>query len=302
MTSPFKKVTIVGASGAIGNILLDGLVASSQFDITIVSRKESKACFPQSVTVLKSDFSEVGLEAAFKNQDVVISTVGATGFSEQKKFVDAAVRAGVKRFIPSEFSANSQNDAVLQLLPLFRQKKELIEYLKTKEAEGLSWTGIATSGLFDWGLRNKFLEFDIANRTATIWDGGDKSFTLTDEKELKQSVVSVLQHPKETRNRYLHVASVETTQREILAALEKAQGAKWTIIDTTTDTQVSEGFKKLEAGDFSGAFALVRATVFGNTPGLHANYAKETELANEVLGLEMESIETTVQQVVSQCV
>ncbi|KAJ5623102.1 hypothetical protein N7490_011707 [Penicillium lividum] len=299
MTSPFKRVAIIGASGSIGKIVLDGLVASPQFTITVVSRKESCAFFPQHVTVLRPEFSEAGLEAAFKDQDVVISTVGATGFCEQRKFVDAALRAGVKRFIPSEFSANSLNTAVLQLLPLFGQKKELIEYLKTKEAEGLSWTGIATSGLFDWGLHNQFLGFDIANRTATIWDSGDKTFTLTNEKELKQSVISVLQHPDETRNRYLYVASVETTQREILAALEKAQGANWAVTETTTDLQVSEGFEKLGAGDFSGAFALVRATVFGNTPDLCSNYAKETELANEALGLKLESIETTVQRLVS---
>lgn len=102
------------------------------------------------MAVLKTDYSDAGLEAAFKGKDVVISVVGATGFGEQKKFVDAAIRAGVKRLIPSEFSANSQNDAVLQLLPLFGQKKELIEYLKSKETDGLTWTGIATSALFDW--------------------------------------------------------------------------------------------------------------------------------------------------------
>ena len=80
----------------------------------------------------------------------MISAVGATGFNEQKALVDAAIHAGVKRFIPSEFSANSQNEAVLQLLPLFGQKNDLIKYLKSKESSGLTWTGIATSGLFDW--------------------------------------------------------------------------------------------------------------------------------------------------------
>ena len=102
------------------------------------------------MTVLKTDFSDEGLETVFKGQDVIISAVGATAFGEQKKFVDAALRAGVKHFIPSEFSVSSQNEAVLQLLPLFGQKKELVEYLKSKESEGLTWTGIATSGLLDW--------------------------------------------------------------------------------------------------------------------------------------------------------
>lgn len=126
------------------------MVADGSFNTTVISRKDSSATFPSKVTVYKSDFSEGDLEAAFKGQDAVISALGAASFGEQKKLVDAAIRAGVKRFIPSEFSASSQNAAVLQLLPLFGQKAELIEYLKTKQSANFSWTGIATSLLFDW--------------------------------------------------------------------------------------------------------------------------------------------------------
>lgn len=81
---------------------------------------------------------------------MLISAVGGTAFTEQKKFIDAAIEAGVKRFIPSEFSTSSEDDAVIQLLPLFQQKRDIIDYLKEKEEAGLTWTGIATSGLFDW--------------------------------------------------------------------------------------------------------------------------------------------------------
>ncbi|KAF4771882.1 hypothetical protein N7455_008016 [Penicillium solitum] len=300
MASYLKNVAIIGASGSIGKIILDGLVASSQFEITVISRKESEATFPPGVTVLKTDYSDKDLEAAFKGKDVVISAVGATGFGEQKKFVDVAIRAGVKRFIPSEFSVNSQNDAVLQLLPLFGQKKELIEYLKSKETDGFTWTGIATSGLFDWGLANGFLEFDIASHTATIWDEGNKSFTLTNQKALGEALSSALVHPDDTRNQFLFIASVETTQKDILAALEEESGVKWTVNETTTDIQVTEAVKKLAAGDFSGAFSLVRATVYGNTPGLHSNYAKEEKLGNDVLGLQFETVSDVVKRVLNK--
>lgn len=102
------------------------------------------------MTVVRTDLSDNGLIEAFKGQDTVISAVGATGLGEQKKFVDASIRAGVKRFIPSEFSTSSQDKAVVGLLPLFGQKTELVEYLKSKESDGLTWTGLATSCLFDW--------------------------------------------------------------------------------------------------------------------------------------------------------
>ncbi|KPM46346.1 hypothetical protein AK830_g88 [Neonectria ditissima] len=295
----YKNIAIFGASGNVGKIILDGLVTSSKFNITVLQRQESKATFGTGIDVRKTDFSDKDLENALKGQDAVISALGAAAFGEQKKIVDAAVRAGVKRFLPSEFSASIEDDTVLQLLPLFTQKKEIIQYLKTKQSEGFSWTGLATSGLFDWGLSSGFLGFDIAQRTATIWDGGNKTFTLTNEKQLGQAVVSVLEHPEETSNRYLYVYSVKTSQSEILAALEEETAARWTINAVTTEEQVSEAGKKLGAGDFEGAFILVRATVFGNVSGLRSDYTKEANLANEVLGLSTETVQDVVKRVVA---
>lgn len=147
---------------------------------------------------------------------------------------------------------------------------------------------------------NGFLEFDIANRTATIWDGGDKSFTFTNEKQLGQAVVSVLQHHQETKNQYLYVASVETTQNEILAALEEISGESWAVTKTTTDAQVAEAFKRLAVGDFSGAFMLVRGTAFGNTQGLRSNYAKDETLANDILGLSLEDVKDVIKRVLNK--
>lgn len=135
------------------------MVATGSFNLTVISRKDSSAVFPAGVSVYKSDFSNEDLQSAFKGQDVVISALGATGFGEQKKLVDAAIGAGVKRFIPSEFSSSSQDAEIIRLLPLFGQKSELIDYLKTKQSSGLSWTGVATSLLFDWVSHNS--EFSL---------------------------------------------------------------------------------------------------------------------------------------------
>ncbi|KAF4999915.1 hypothetical protein FGRMN_2153 [Fusarium graminum] len=297
--SAYRNIVIVGASGNTGRIIMDGLTSSSKFNITVLSRKESKATFSPGVTVRATDFSEADLVNALKGQDVVISALGIEGFAQQQKIVDAAVSAGVKRFLPSEFSSSSEDPVVLQLVPLFEQKKNLIEYLKSKEKYGLSWTGLATGLLFDWGLVNGFLGFDIKNRSATIWDDGNKKFTLTNERRLSEAVVSVLKHPEETRNRYLYIYSVVTTQYEILKALETASGDKWAVNTTSTDQQVAEAKEKLGAGDLSGGYILVRATTYGNSHGLRANYAKEKDLANGFLGLDTESVEETVKRVIS---
>lgn len=162
----------------------------------------------------------------------------------------------------------------------------------------LGWNIILIHYISLQGLRSGFLGYDIANKTATIWDGGDKRFTLTNERDLGIAIASVLKKPEETSNEYLFVSSVETTQNEILAALEEATNTKWTINATTTEKQVNDAFQKLTSGDLNGAFALVRATSYSNTPGLKSNYAQDETLSNDLLGLKAASVAETAKRVV----
>jgi hypothetical protein len=109
-----------------------------------------------------------------------------------------------------------------------------------------------------------------------------------------------LKHPQETANKYLYVSSVEVTQREILQALEEETVSKWKVIDTTSDAQKSEAFKRVDDGDFSGGLILVRATSYADDPALHANYATDENLSNDILGLEPESMKQTIKRVLNK--
>jgi len=70
--------------------------------------------------------------------------------------MDMAIKAGVKRFLSSEFSSNTLSDTVQELVPVFQGKKEVLDYLKSKEIEGMSCTGIASGLLFDW-VRKRYV-------------------------------------------------------------------------------------------------------------------------------------------------
>jgi hypothetical protein len=82
--------------------------------------------------------------------------------------------------------------------------------------------------------------------------------------------------------------------------LEKAISSKWTVTDTSTDSEISEAVQKFRVGNFSGAFTLVRGTTYANTPGLRANYAKDEKLANGLPGLMKQSVKDSVIQVVDK--
>jgi hypothetical protein len=147
------------------------------------------------------------------------------------------------------------------------------------------------------GLKVGFLGYDLQSHSATIWDAGEKRFSLTNEATVGQAVVSVLQKPADTANKYLYIESINTTQNEILTELQKATGKTWDIKHTTTEAQVKSGKEAVAKGDFSGMFTLVLATTYGKLEGLKANFATDESLANDLLGLPKESVHTTIEAV-----
>ncbi|EXJ66440.1 uncharacterized protein A1O5_10592 [Cladophialophora psammophila CBS 110553] len=297
--SQIKKVVLIGASGNLGSIILRELLKSKVLEVTVLTRLSSNATFPADASVIKTSYSESELVKAFEGQDAVVSSVGPTGFQDQKVFIDAAITAGVKRFIPSEFSANTMSPTVRELVPVFEAKKVIIDYLREKENTGLTWTGLSIGPLLDWGLVSGFLGFDLANEKAVLWDGGNVAFSATNQTDLGQAIVSVLTHPAETANQFLYFATVTTTHKAILAALEAQTGKKWMVDDVKTEEEITKGRKMLSEGDFTGIFELVRASAWGEVPGIRSNYAVDEKLANSVLGLPEGDLDETVKIVLS---
>jgi hypothetical protein len=84
------------------------LLSSNQpkFNVTVVSRSSSTYEGGEALNVVKVDFSNhVDLVQALKGQDALIITISTRPelAPTSLKLIDAAVEAGVKLIIPSEF-------------------------------------------------------------------------------------------------------------------------------------------------------------------------------------------------------
>ena len=75
--------------------------------MTAVIRESSTFKFPEGTTVAKSDFSLESLTKVFQGQDAVISMLPITALAGQGIVIEAAIAAGVKRFLPSEYGSDS---------------------------------------------------------------------------------------------------------------------------------------------------------------------------------------------------
>jgi len=220
-----------------------------------------------------------------------IALVGGPALKEQKTFVDAAVAAGVKRFIPSDFGSDTSDTRAQAIVPFYTIKADIIAYLKSKE-DAISWTAVITGAFFDWGLKVGGWGFNAKDKSVTLFDEGEATFSATTLHKIGLSLVKVLKHAEETRNQYVYVSSFNTSQKELLATAKKITGGEWAVTKMKTIDHIAAGREKLAKGDHSGIPMLIQGAIFQASPELGNNVPKG--LWNDILGLEPENFEEVV--------
>ncbi|KAF2197759.1 NAD(P)-binding protein [Delitschia confertaspora ATCC 74209] len=294
MSTEFKNVIIIGAGGNLGPSIINAFLKHSSFNLTILTRSESKSTFPPSVKTIRADYSSLdSLTSAFKGQDVALSLVSGTALVDQQKLIDAAIAGGVKRFLPSEYGSNTRDDRVRAVVPVFEAKKKTVEYLQSKEGE-IEWSSLITGPFFDWGLRVGFIGFHLPSKTATLIDGGNSPFTSTTLHKIGLSLIKILQNPDKTKNKYIYVSSFNRSQNDILSVVQKVSGEDWNVKYVKSTDLIAQGREKLGKHDFSGIADLIRGVAFGEG-GLGDQ--RNEGLWNDTLGLEREDFEGAVRTV-----
>lgn len=230
---------------------------SHGFSVSVLVRDSSEVVPPAGTTVYRTDYSESSLLLAFKGQDAVVNTITMPDFEQQKKMIDIAVLAGVKRFIPAEFGIDTSKEETVEIMTFLKMKPRVIQYLRSIQ-DKITWTGIITGPFFDWyaltvfyiyfcltdyptgffkqnyadpgfsnrSLRQGFFSFDVPSRTAYIHRPGHHAhrFSWSNLANVAEAVSHVLfsQNFPIVDNRYVHVRSFNASQDDILQSLMSA--------------------------------------------------------------------------------
>lgn len=299
MSGPIKNVVVVGASGAVGRPIVNALL-EADFNVTALARQSSKATFPQSVRVINTDYSSSSLAEAFKGQDAVVSALAFAGLGTQIALVDAAIAAGVKVFLPSEFGLDTASPNAVQTIPGIKVKVDTMEYLKSVQ-DKISWTVVVTGALFDWGFDFPGAGgWNVPARTAVIWDGGDIPFEATNLTQTGNAVVATLKKPELSKNQSIYVNSFTTTQNEVLRALEKAVGEKFQVTNASVEETWKAGMEKAAGGgegQRDGVIATIHAGYYGK--GNINHYSATRGLWNERLGLPKEDLDESIREILA---
>ncbi|OQV11222.1 hypothetical protein CLAIMM_15085 [Cladophialophora immunda] len=294
----FKNIAVIGGGGNLSPAVVNALAQSSHgYRISVVSRESSTYRAPAGVIQLKTDYSHKSLVGIFQGQDVVVSTIAGHALLEQIQIVDAAIEAGVKRFIPSEFGSDTSNEVGLQLFSFWNQKDQVRKYLDEKKNQ-MEWTAIFNGFFFDWGVKVGFIPFDTATKTATIYPKyKDVTFSVSTLDMVGLAVAQALSPaiaPK-TRNKIVYVRTFTSSMGQLLEKFEEMTGEIWTVNEVDLDMEAKRAYEKLELGDYSEVGTVIFYANMDTRTG--NDFDKAGKVMNDLLELPAVDMETIMKTI-----
>lgn len=248
--APSPTVALAGATGGLGPAILKELLANN-FRVTLLTRKRSSSAAgvekSERLNIAEIDYSDVdGLTRELRGIDVVVSTVGNPGLDNQIPLIDAAVAAGVKRFIPSEFGADPEHEKT-KPLPFYIRKLHILDYLKQKAAgnPGFSYTRVTTHAFLDWGITEGFL-LDPKTHKITIYNGGNTPFSVTTLRTIARTIVAIANNLEATKNRAIYFHDAAITQNQLIIYAKEADGIDWTIEQVDTKKLLRDSLEEMK--------------------------------------------------------
>ncbi|KAI5862074.1 isoflavone reductase family protein [Durotheca rogersii] len=229
MAAPVR-VAIIGATGRTGASVTDGLLASeTKFEITAFSRHASinsaanDALKSRGVRVVAADLRgpKQDLVKLLTNIDIVISCIVWTGLDDQVPLAEAAKEAGVKRFIPCDFSTTAPRGVML-----LRDKKEDVLaaiqrlYLPYTVIDVGWWTAQAVPA-----LPSGRTDSPVTNILNIVPGDGAKPLAYTDVLDIGTYVAKIIVDPR-TLNKKVYAYTEILTPNQITELIEELSGEK----------------------------------------------------------------------------
>lgn len=248
-----------------GTAVLEQL-SKNGFDVTVLSRDPSSLSgLPIGVSTSRVDYTSIdSLASALQNQDAVVATLGGAGILGQKVIIDACIKAGVKRYIPSDWGSIT-TDPRARYLPTNHHSVEIQDYLKEKAQKGeLEYTILSVGGFFDLLLDMPFL-LDLSASSVEYFDKGQHPFSVTTLNGVGKALVGALNASAQTKNRNIFIHQAVVTQAKIVSIVKKhsSPGRQWheTYVDAETKFKEGLDLSTKNPGDFRSVMALLKAAL-----------------------------------------
>ncbi|UKZ78589.1 hypothetical protein TrVFT333_006335 [Trichoderma virens FT-333] len=239
--SVIKKIVWYGGA-RLGGQILPRIVATKKYDVTFIGRKDPSEYknVPEGVPIVQVDLKDhKGLVKVLTGADavVVFTQFGPGGDLDivHIALINAAIEAGVKLFVPSEWAPDTAggNAATVSRMgpntlppnPVIAPKRVAHNYLLARSSEGkIDFVSLHVGNL----LLNisAFAPMDLNKRTASLGDGGHGLISISSLDTLFQGLDSLLTKYPKFKNGFFYICDGETTLQQIVKSFQDASESK----------------------------------------------------------------------------
>ncbi|RFU81693.1 hypothetical protein TARUN_478 [Trichoderma arundinaceum] len=239
--SVIKKIVWYGGA-RLGGQILQRIVATKKYDITFIGRKERSEYInvPEGIPIVQVDLKDhKGLVKVLTGADavVVFTRFGPGGDLDivQLALINAAIEAGVKLYVPSEWAPDTAggNAATVTRIgpntlpptPAIAAKRVVHNYLLGRSAENkIDFVSLHVGNL----LLNMsaFSPMDINKRTASLGDGGHGLISVSSIDTLTKGLDSLLTKYPKFKNGFFYICDGETSLQRIVKSFQDASESK----------------------------------------------------------------------------
>ena len=251
-----QKLLVTGASGKLGRLVLDDLLAKgvAATDIIATTRDTFKLAdyAAKGVDVRKADFNDTeSLAAAFKGADrlALISTdaidAEGTRLKQHTAAVNAAKVAGVKHIVYTSMP-NPHKDSKITFAGDHRGSEEAVK------ASGLSYTILRNA----WYHENLFMSLPQVLASGHWYTStGDGKVNNLSRADCAAALAAVLASDSTESKTYTLTGNEKMTTAEIAAVASEVLGKKIEVIQLS-DEQLAGGMKAAGVPDFLIPFLI----------------------------------------------
>lgn len=228
-----KIIVVAGGTGNLGGRIIKALIDKGAEVRVLVRSTNDK----EKIARLETIGAKVILLDMTSEKEIANACIGATcvvsalaGLRDvvietQKVLLNAAILAGVPRFIPSDYSLDftNFNDGENRNLDLRR------EFHKYLDATSISATSIFNGAFMDM-LTNEIPMIIFKKRLVLYWGNADHrmGFTTVDNTALYTAYVAL----DESSPRYLRIAGDQISPREVSEMMNELSGQKFRLLRT----------------------------------------------------------------------
>jgi nucleoside-diphosphate-sugar epimerase len=226
-------VLLAGSTGMLGNRIASHLIDQPDTAVRLLLRASAhhdpdkaeavEALVSRGAVVVTGDVTDPSsLDQATASVDVVVSAL--QGGPEiivdgQVALAESAVRAGVRRFVPSDFAIDLFSAP--EGAPQFAMRRRAASAI---DALPLEVVHVLNGAFMDMMLDPKTAGIvDLENGTASVWGTGDEPFNLTTVEDTARFTARIATDPADVSG-VRYVSGAETTFNRIIAETEAVAG------------------------------------------------------------------------------